>query len=81
MPYDNMNRGAPFKNDRKNHDNDQAPDYRGELDVGGQAHWINAWLKTSKAGRKFMALSVKPKDVHKKPTTTVAEDMDDEIPF
>jgi hypothetical protein len=81
MSYDNTNRGALFKNERKNHDDDQAPDYRGELDVGGQPHWINAWLKTSKAGRKFMALSVKPKEVHTKPTTKIAQDMAGEIPF
>jgi len=59
MPYDNTNRGALFKNDRKEDDRD--PDYRGELDVDGTPHWVNAWIKTSKKGTKFMSLSLKPK--------------------
>jgi uncharacterized protein (DUF736 family) len=78
MTYDNRDRGALFKNDRKNHDDDQAPDYRGALDVGGQAYWINAWLKTSsKTGKKFMSLSVRPKE---RPRLQRMDDRD-EIPF
>jgi uncharacterized protein (DUF736 family) len=58
--YDDRDRGALFRNDRKEDDND--PDYRGTLNVGGVEHWLNAWLRTSaKTGRKYMSLSVKPK--------------------
>jgi uncharacterized protein (DUF736 family) len=59
MSYDNTNRGALFKNDDKEQDNH--PDYKGQINVGGQEFWISAWLKTSKNGTKFMSLSVKPK--------------------
>lgn len=59
--YDNTNRGALFKNDDKKQDNH--PDYRGNINVSGQEFWLDAWLKTSKAGKKFMSLSVKPKQV------------------
>ena len=52
------NTGALFKNDRK--DSDEHPDYRGDLDVDGVAHWINAWLKEGKRG-KFLSLSIIPK--------------------
>jgi hypothetical protein len=31
------------------------------MKFGGQSYWINGWLKTSRAGKKFMSLSVKPK--------------------
>jgi hypothetical protein len=49
--YDDRDRGALFRNDRKEDDND--PDYRGTLNVGGVEHWLNAWLRTSaKTGRK-----------------------------
>ena len=60
MAYENTNRGALFKNTRKEADTDC--DYRGEVDINGQPYWLNAWLKTSKAGEKYMSLSVRPKE-------------------
>jgi hypothetical protein len=57
--YDNTNRGALFKNDKK--ESERHADYRGSINVNGQEFWLDAWLKTSKAGKKFMSLSVKPK--------------------
>jgi len=66
--YDDRNRGALFKNSKKETDRD--PDYTGHLDVGGVGHWISGWINTSKAGAKFMALSVRPKDLtNDKPKT------------
>jgi uncharacterized protein (DUF736 family) len=58
--FDNTNRGALFKNDRK--EKDTHPDYKGSLNVGGVDHWLDAWLKTDKNGKKFMSVSVKPKE-------------------
>ncbi len=60
MNFDNTNQGALFKNDKQG--NEQRPDYRGTLDVNGQQFWISAWLKSSKAGNKYMSLSVQPKE-------------------
>jgi len=60
VTYDNRNKGALFKNDRKE-GIETNPDYNGELDVGGEKFWLNAWIRTSKAGAKYMSLSVKPK--------------------
>jgi hypothetical protein len=60
MSYDNTNSGALFKNQRKEGIATN-PDYTGELDVGGVKYWVNSWIKTSKAGQKYMSLSVKPK--------------------
>ena len=61
MQYDNSNRGAIFKNDDKQQDNH--PDYKGSLNVNGVDLWVSGWIKTSeKTGKKFMSLSVKPKD-------------------
>lgn len=73
--YDDTNRGALFKNDKKATDNH--PDYRGSINVEGTDMWISAWLKTSKNGQKFMSLSVTPKDTQ--PVQDVPADSD--IPF
>lgn len=60
MPdYDNTNRGAIFKNDRK--EKETHPDRTGTLNVEGKEYWINGWLKEGKSG-PFLSLSVKPKD-------------------
>lgn len=60
MPqYDDTNRGVLFKNDKKQQDSHC--DYSGSLNVGGQEFYLNAWIKESKQGNKFLSLSVKPK--------------------
>jgi hypothetical protein len=62
--YDDTNRGVLFKNEEK--ENERHADYRGSINVDGTEFWLNAWIKTSsKTGKKFMALSVKPKDAPK----------------
>lgn len=58
--YDDTNRGALFKNSKKESENH--PDYTGTINVGGGEFWLSAWIKESKAGAKYMSLSVKPKD-------------------
>lgn len=58
--YDNTNSGALFKNDKKTSDNH--PDYKGSINVDGVEYWLSSWLKTSKAGSKFMSISVQPKE-------------------
>tara|TARA_R110002153_G_scaffold51017_7_gene143570 strand:- start:570 stop:794 length:225 start_codon:yes stop_codon:yes gene_type:complete len=71
--YDNTNRGAMFKNDRKK--TETHPDLGGTLDVGGVEYFINAWKKTSKAGAPFYSLSVTKKEAK------VAEAVAEEVPF
>lgn len=84
--YDNTNRGALFKNegDRKR---ENGPDYSGSLNVGGEEFFLDAWIKTSQNGRKFMSMSVKPKAApkpapkeSKESRRSNMDDMDD-IPF
>ena len=85
MQYDNSNRGAIFKNDDKQQDNH--PDYKGSLNVNGVDLWVSGWIKTSeKTGKKFMSLSVKPKDEKfvkqaSKPKSSGFDDMGDDVPF
>jgi len=58
MQYDNTNRGAIFKNDRK--DTPNHPDYKGSINVNGEEFWVSSWIKEGKTG-KFMSLSITPK--------------------
>ena len=79
--YDDTNRGALFKNDKKATDNH--PDYRGSINVGGQEFWISSWLKTAKSGQKFMSLSVTPKEDQPAAVQQPVQDApaDSDIPF
>jgi hypothetical protein len=79
--YDNTNRGALFKNTRK--EKDTHPDYNGSINVGGVEYWLSAWLKEGQKGR-FFSMSVQPKEP--KPDSAPAgvnnpDDLSDEIPF
>jgi hypothetical protein len=78
--FDNTNRGSLFKNDKK--EAETHADYKGQINVNGEEFWINAWLKTSKQGTKFMSLSVSPKDRQvNEPTRRNTPEPDDGIPF
>ena len=82
MDYDNTNRGALFRNDDKDPNDDRDRDYNGTLDVEGTEYWLSGWIKTSKSGRKLLSLSVKPKQA--KPTASEkprADDFNDNLPF
>lgn len=59
--YDNTNRGALFKNDRK--EQDSHPDLSGKIDVEGKEYWLSGWTKRNEDGSfKVLSLSVKPKE-------------------
>jgi uncharacterized protein (DUF736 family) len=83
--YDNTNRGALFRNNRKEQPNH--PDHTGTLNVDGKDYYVSAWIKESKKdGKKFFSLSVKEKGVNAPPRTPQAAengtpDFDDDIPF
>lgn len=85
MQYDNTNRGALYKNDRK--ENEKHPDYSGSINVDGKDFWLSAWIKEGKGG-KFFSMSVRPKEdkgrSQAKPTPKsrgVEPDFDEDLPF
>ena len=84
MEYDNTNRGVLFRNDKK--DTEKHPDFTGSMDVGGVDHYLSAWVKESKQGKKFFSLSITPKNevatpAIQKAKQIVEEDFEDDIPF
>jgi len=65
MPYDNTNKGALFKNDRKESPNH--PDYKGTINVEGTEYWASGWIKVAGSnarnpGSKFLSVSLTAKD-------------------
>jgi uncharacterized protein (DUF736 family) len=86
MEYDNTNRGVLFRNDRK--ETEKQPDFTGSLDIDGVDHYLSAWIKTSKAGKKYFDIKFNPKQkvaqqhVQKaKQQFEPEEDFSDDIPF
>ncbi len=93
MPHDNTNRGAIWKNEKK--EQDTHPDFTGSLNVDGVEYWVSAWKRKEGAAPKAPALSfsVKPKEQRparqsefgNSPAPRTARrssaEMDDEIPF
>lgn len=83
--YDNSNRGALFKDEKRR--NDRSPEYTGTINVMGKDYKLSAWIKESKAGKKFLSLSVSspvaPKKEEKpvEPLETTMMDELDELPF
>jgi len=59
---DNINRGAIWKNDRK--EIDTHPDFTGNLNVEGVEYWVNGWKREAGANPKAPALkfSINRKD-------------------
>jgi hypothetical protein len=47
---------------------DTDADYDGTVNIEGTEYLLNGWLKTSKAGDKYISLSVRPKETGKAQT-------------
>tara|TARA_R110000850_G_scaffold132041_2_gene253110 strand:+ start:2692 stop:2955 length:264 start_codon:yes stop_codon:yes gene_type:complete len=87
MPeYDNKNRGAIWKNDRKT--TETQPDYTGTINIEGVDYWLNGWRAVEGASDRAPVLkfSVAPKEAPKPiPAAENNEQsnsgFDDDIPF
>lgn len=71
--------GSMFKNDKKTLPNH--PDYRGDVKVEGKLYWMSGWIKETKAGAKFLSISLTPKDEQSSPAPSRPTFDDDEMPF
>src|SRR6516164_4370755 len=76
---------ALFRNDDKDPNDDKDRDYSGSINVEGTEYWLSGYVRTSKSGRKFLSLSVKPKQEKPKQDSpskkSCADDFNDPIPF
>jgi uncharacterized protein (DUF736 family) len=84
--YDSTNRGFLFRAEERR--NDRSPEYTGTLNIMGKEYRLSAWIKESKAGKKYFSLSVvspalTPKKVEKpaEPLETTMMDDLDSLPF
>lgn len=80
--YDNTNTGALFKNSKK--ETEKHPDYTGTIDVDGTEYRLAAWIRTSKAGTKYMSLAVSNQEqAAKKPQKAqeASGAFSDDVPF
>ncbi len=79
--YDETNRFALFKNERK--EKDTHPDLTGTINVDGVEYYLNAWTKEGKKG-KFLSGSIKLKEdkpAAPKPATVDADPFGEDLPF
>ena len=68
---------------------ERGPDYSGKAMIGGVEYFMDAWLKTSANGQKWMSFAFKAKEQAAPPAparpapkpATAFDDMDDDIPF
>ena len=63
MPeYSNENRGAIWKNDKK--ETDRHPDFKGSINIEGKEYWLSGWKRGPDANPNAPALklSVQPKE-------------------
>jgi hypothetical protein len=82
MDYDNTNKGALFRNDDKDPNDDRDRDYNGSINVEGTEYWLSGYVRTSKSGKKYLSLSVKPKqDKTAASKASRADDFNDSVPF
>jgi hypothetical protein len=85
MAYEQRdNSGSLFRNEEKK---ENGPDYSGKALVGGTEYFMDAWLKQSENGRKWMSFSFKAmtKQPGKPPRGPAGWDpkpqAEDDIPF
>ena len=86
MPFDPLNRGVLFPNDKKG--NPARPDYTGLANVDGVDYRIAVWEKKNQKGEiERMSLNFQLKDAQRpapsKPAAKPAPEpfVDDELPF
>jgi len=82
MSYDDTNRGAIWRNERK--ESDRHPDFNGNLNVEGVEYWVSAWKRAPDAKPNSPALkfSIKRKEEKRpEPQANGGLDPSDPIPF
>lgn len=85
MEYKKENRGFLFRDEKRT--NDRAPEYTGTINIMGKEYKLSAWIKESKAGKKFFSLSVTSPNLAPKKEEKPVEPLEttmfegDDLPF
>ena len=83
MEYDNNNRGALWKNDKRT--TEKHPQLRGSAEINGVEYWVSAWTSNEGGKKPLVSLSFQVKD--EMPTAAAPVlvsnevDFDDDLPF
>jgi len=83
MEYDNNNRGALWKNDKRT--TEKHPQLRGSAEINGVEYWVSAWTSNEGGKKPLVSLSFQVKDeipTAAAPVVVSNEvDFDDDLPF
>ena len=83
MEYDNNNRGALWKNDKRT--TEKHPQLRGSAEINGVEYWVSAWTSNEGGKKPLVSLSFQVKDeipTAASPVVVSNEvDFDDDLPF
>jgi hypothetical protein len=81
--YDNNNRGALWKNDKRT--TEKHPQLRGTAEVNGVEYWVSAWTSNEGGKKPVVSLSFQAKEEQpSNPVPAVGspeDDFDDDLPF
>jgi uncharacterized protein (DUF736 family) len=80
--YDNEMKGVLFPNEKRS--SDKAPNATGTVQIKGVTYKLAAWTKESKAGKRFMSLTVQEQDtdgVNQDRPAPAQRPPDSDIPF
>ena len=84
--FDETNRGAIWKNEKK--ETDKYPDFTGSINVDGHDYWLSGWKRTPDASPKSPAMKFtvkrkdgKPQQQASAPRRPARDEMSDEIPW
>ena len=83
MDYDNNNRGALGKNDKRT--TEKHPQLRGSAEINGVEYWVSAWTSSEGGKKPLVSLSFQVKDAMPTAAAPVVVsnevDFDDDLPF
>lgn len=72
MDYDNTNKGAVWKNDKK--ETDRHPDFKGNINVEGVEYWVSGWKRGANDSPQSpaMRLAITKKDSQQASSNSVS---------
>ena len=78
--YDNNNRGAIWKNEKR--ETDKHPHFTGTAMVEGVEYWVSGWKREGDNPKApALKFSFKRKEAPAAPATKPANDFNDDLPF